>query len=128
MAIVTSVNRPRGQTRGGMRAVLQYVMKEKKTADQDRHLVTGASCQADSCCTEFISIKPQYGKGSGRIYYHFVQSFHPEEPVTPELVHQRKDYEVIVATHTDREHIHSHFIVNSVSSRPAGSSTLKRRT
>ena len=38
MAIVTAGNRPRGQTRGGMSAVLQYVMKEEKTADQDRHL------------------------------------------------------------------------------------------
>ena len=102
MAIVTAVNRPRGQTRGGMRAVLQYVMKEEKTADQDRHLVTGVNCQADSCCTEFISTKLQYGKDDGRMYYHFVQSFHPEEPVTPELAHQIalelaqqwKDYEL----------------------------------
>ena len=84
MAIVTAVNRPRGQTRGGLRAVLRYVMKEEKTADQDRHLVTGVNCQADSCCTEFISTKLQYGKDGGRMYYHFVQSFHPEEAVTPE--------------------------------------------
>ena len=88
MAIVTAVNRPRGQTRGGMSAVLQYVMKEEKTAYQDRHLVTGVNCQADSCCTEFISTKLQYGKDDGRMYDHFVQSFHPEEPVTPELAHQ----------------------------------------
>ena len=123
MAIVTAVNRPRGQTRGGLRAVLRYVMKKEKTADQDRHLVTGVNCQADSCCTEFISTKLQYGKDGGRMYYHFVQSFHPEEAVTPELAHrialelaqQWKGYEVIVATHTDRAHIHSHFIVNSVS-------------
>ena len=123
MAIVTAVNRPRGQTRGGLRAVLRYVMKEEKTADQDRHLVTGVNCQADSCCTEFISTKLQYGKDGGRMYYHFVQSFHPEEAVTPELAHrialelaqQWKGYEVLVATHTDRAHIHSHFIVNSVS-------------
>lgn len=88
MAIVTAVNRPRGQTRGGMSAVLQYVMKDEKTADQDRHLVTGVNCQADSCCTEFISTKLQYGKDGGRMYYHFVQSFHPAEPVTTELAHQ----------------------------------------
>ena len=68
MAIVTAVNRPRGQTRGGMSAVLQYVMKEEKTAYQDRHLVTGVNCQADSCCTEFISTKLQYGKDSSRIH------------------------------------------------------------
>ena len=88
MAIVTAVNRPRGQTRGGMRAVLRYVMKEEKTADQGRHLVTGVNCQAASCCDEFISTKLQYGKDGSRMYYHFVQSFHPEEAVTPELAHR----------------------------------------
>ena len=85
--------------------------------------MTGVNCQADSCCTEFISTKLQYGKDGGRMYYHFVQSFHPEEAVTPELAlrialelaQQWKGYEVLVATHTDRAHIHSHFIVNSVS-------------
>ena len=74
MAIVTAVNRPRDQTRGGMSAVLQYVMKEEKTAYQGRHLVTGMNCQAASCCSEFISTKLQYGKDDGRMYYHFVQS------------------------------------------------------
>ena len=136
MAIVTAVNRPRGQTRGGMSAVLQYVMKEEKTAYRGRHLVTGVNCQANSCCTEFISTKLQYGKDDGRMYYHFVQSFHPEEPVTPELAHQIalelaqqwKDYEVIVATHTDREHIHSHFIVNSVSFQTGRKLHFERRT
>ena len=123
MAVVTAVNRPRGQTRGGMSAVLRYVMKAEKTDCQGRHLVTGVNCQPASCRTEFISTKLQHRKGGGRMYYHFVQSFHPEETVTPELAHrialelarQWKDYEVIVATHTDRQHIHSHFIVNSVS-------------
>ena len=126
MAIVTAVNRPRGQTRGGMRAVLQYVMKEEKTADQDRHLVTGVNCQADSCCTEFISTKLQYGKDDGRMYYHFVQSFAETDDLTPQEAHaialelaQREfpSFEVLVATHIDTDHLHSHLIVNSVSFR-----------
>ena len=123
MATVTPVNRPRGQTRGGVSAVLRYVMKEEKTEYEDRHLVTGLNCQPECCYTEFISTKLQHGKCDGKMYFHFVQSFHPEEPVTPEVVHQIalelaeqwKGYEVIVATHTDREHLHSHLIVNSVS-------------
>ena len=123
MAVVTAVNRPRGQTRGGMSAVLRYVMKAEKTDCQGQHLVTGVNCQPASCRSEFIGTKLQHRKDGGRMYYHFVQSFHPEETVTPEQAHrialelarQWKDYEVIVATHTDRQHIHSHFIVNSVS-------------
>lgn len=124
MATVNPINRPKGQTRGGVCAVLEYAMLPEKTVYEGRQLVTGLNCQPECCYTEFISTKLQYGKcDDKKMYFHFVQSFHPEEPITPEEAHQIalelaeqwKDYEVIVATHIDREHIHSHFIINSVS-------------
>ncbi|MBQ3198858.1 MAG: relaxase/mobilization nuclease domain-containing protein [Firmicutes bacterium] len=123
MATVTPINRPRGQTCGGVAAVLKYVMQEHKTEYEGRHLVTAINCQPETCCTEFISTKLQYNKCDGKMYFHFVQSFHPEENITPEKAHevalelaqQWKDYELIVSTHTDAAHIHSHFIINSVS-------------
>ena len=52
-----------------------------------------------------------------------MQSFHPDEPITPETAHEIAlrfaeenfpGYEVLVATHVDRHHVHSHFVVNSV--------------
>ena len=123
MATVTPINRPKGQCRAGLSAALDYVMQEKKTEFEGRQLVTGVNCQPEICYTQFISTKLQYGKCDGKMYFHFVQSFHPDENITPEKAHavalelaqQWKDYEVIVATHTDAEHIHSHFIINSVS-------------
>ena len=123
MATVTPINRPKGQCRAGLSAALDYVMQEKKIESDGRQLVTGINCQPEICYTQFISTKLQYGKCAGKMYFHFVQSFHPEENITPEEAHavalelaqQWKDYEVIVATHTDTEHIHSHFIINSVS-------------
>lgn len=56
-------------------------------------------------------------------YLEWVQSFHPDDPVTPEMAHeialklaeQIPGFEIVVATHTDRDHIHSHFVINSVS-------------
>ena len=57
------------------------------------------------------------------MYYHLLQSFHPDEKLTPETAHEIalrfaeenfKGYEVLVATHVDRNHIHSHFVINSV--------------
>lgn len=66
----------------------------------------------------------RYGKTDGRMFYHLVQSFSPEENITPETAHEIAlkfaerefpEYEVLVATHTDKAHIHSHFIINSVS-------------
>lgn len=123
MATVTPINRPKGQNRAGLSIVLDYVMQEKKTEFEGRQLVTGINCQPEICYTQFISTKLQYNKCSQKMYFHFVQSFHPDENITPEKAHavalelaqQWKDYEVIVATHTDAEHIHSHFIINSVS-------------
>jgi len=123
MATVIPVNRPRGQTRGGVAAVLDYVTQEKKTEYEGRQLVTGINCQVETCCTEFISTKLQYNKCGNKMYFHLVQSFHPDENITPEEAHavalelaeRWKEYEVVVATHTDAAHIHSHLVINSVS-------------
>lgn len=70
--------------------------------------------------------KELYVKTGGRTYKHFVQSFPPEEKITPEQAHEIakqfaescplfSDYEVVYATHVDRKHVHTHFVVNSVS-------------
>jgi hypothetical protein len=70
--------------------------------------------------------KELWGKTEGRTYKHFVQSFAPEEKIEPEQAHciacqmaakrpEWKGFEVLIATHQDKDHIHSHFIVNSVS-------------
>ena len=71
--------------------------------------------------------KPQrkklYDKADGRSYCHIIQSFKPGE-ITPEKAHeigielaekQFKNHEVLIATHKDKEHIHNHLIINSVS-------------
>lgn len=57
-------------------------------------------------------------------FYQYVQSFSPEENITPHQAHEIAiefaekawtGYEVLVATHCDVRHIHSHFVINSVS-------------
>ena len=88
-----------------------------------RKLVTGVNCVAQSAFHEMMNTKLQYRKTVGRQYYHIMQSSHPDEPITPETAHEIAlrfaeenfpGYEVLVATHVDRNHIHSHFVVNSV--------------
>ena len=88
-----------------------------------RKLVTGVNCVAQSAFNEMVNTKLQYRKPGGRQYYHIMQSFHPDEPITPETAHEIAlrfaeenfpGYEVLVATHVDRHHVHSHFVVNSV--------------
>lgn len=114
----------KAQGGGAMGRALDYVKQEKKTLWEERQLVTGWNCVARSAYDEMMATKRLYKKTDGRMFYQFIQSFDPAEEVTPGEVHaiglelaQRlfPEYEVVVATHVDTEHLHNHLIVNSVS-------------
>ena len=72
----------------------------------------------------FNSPPPLQGKGSVKAI-HYIQSFSPDDNVTPELAHKiakvflRKafgdDVQAVIATHVDKDHLHSHIIINSYS-------------
>jgi len=113
------------QNRFAMRAVINYCMQEYKTFDNKskRQLISGVNCDSANAFQEFMATKKVYGKDNGFFFYHYAQSFSPKEKITPEQAHEIAlefaakawpGYEVLVATHCDREHIHSHFVINSV--------------
>lgn len=113
------------QNRFAMRAVINYCMQEYKTCDSKskRKLVSGVNCDGANAFREFMATKKVYGKYNRFFFYHYAQSFSPKEKITPEQAHEIalefaekawSGHEVLVATHCDREHIHSHFVINSV--------------
>ena len=123
MAIVHFVNYKRGtQSRAAMRGVMLYVMQEKKTAWEGGPLISGINCQPQSVYDDFINTKLLYHKDGGVMFYHMVQSFPKGAAVDPRQAHEAArrlaEYfdgcEVLVCTHVDREHIHSHCVINSV--------------
>ena len=123
MPIVHFVN-CKTQSAGGMKNVIEYIEKESKTKLDSGRLITGINCSAQSAYDEFIATKNMFGKTGGRLYYHVVQSFPKGSDIDPRLAHKIAcefaekafgNYECVVATHIDREHIHSHFVFNSVS-------------
>ncbi len=123
MAIVHFVNYKKGtQARAAMRGVMLYVMQEKKTAWEGGPLVSGINCQPQSVYDDFLNTKLLYHKDSGVMFYHMVQSFPKGAAVDPRQAHEAArrlaEYfdgcEVLVCTHVDREHIHSHCVINSV--------------
>ena len=123
MAIVHFVNYKRGtQSRAAMRGVMLYVMQERKTAWEDGPLVSGINCQVQSVYDDFLNTKLLYHKNGGTMFYHMVQSFPKGAEVDPRQAHEAArrlaEYfagcEVLVCTHVDREHIHSHCVINSV--------------
>ena len=123
MAIVHFVNYKRGtQSRAAMRGVMLYVMQEKKTTWEGEPLVSGINCQPKSVYDDFLNTKLLYHKDGGVMFYHMVQSFPKGAAVDPQQAHEAArrlaEYfdgcEVLVCTHVDREHIHSHCVINSV--------------
>ena len=123
MAIVHFVNYKRGtQSRAAMRGVMLYVMQEKKTTWEGGPLVSGINCQPQSAYDDFLNTKLLYHKDGGVMFYHMVQSFPKGAAVDPRQAHEAArrlaEYfdgcEVLVCTHVDREHIHSHCVINSV--------------
>lgn len=121
MATFTAISE-KTQTATAMRRVLDYVMQDKKTIINGIKLVSGQNCVPESAYQEFMATKHRYGKATGVFFKQYVQSFKPDCGAMPEQIHQIgletakafEGFEVIVATHIDRDHWHNHFVVNSV--------------
>ena len=123
-----------GGKTGGLEDVIQYAMNSSKTqkADEEqaevlRNFVSGINCHPTTAREEMLAVKKRFGKETGTVAYHGYQSFAPGE-ATPEMAHEigiklaqrlwGDQYQVVVATHLDREsHLHNHFVVNTVSFR-----------
>ena len=110
------------QTRGCMKSVMRYVAQENKTLWNGQALISSIGCQPETAFDEFLSTKLLHHKGGGVQFYHMVQSFPKGADIDPRAAHEAarqlagyfEGCEILVCTHTDREHIHSHCIINSV--------------
>lgn len=123
MATFTAIRNAK-QTAGTLAGVLRYITQDEKTRLNGISLIMGSNCVAQSAYTEMLTTKQRFKKTDGQQFFHFVQSFSPDEKVTPQEVNaigielaQREfpGYEAVVATHIDVDHIHNHIVVNSVS-------------
>ena len=110
------------QTRRCLKSVMRYVSQVNKTLWDGQQLVSGIGCQPETAFDEFLSTKLLHHKDGGVMFYHMVQSFPKGAAIDPRAAHEAarrlagyfEGCEVLVCTHTDREHIHSHCIINSV--------------
>lgn len=118
MATVTAISTKGG---GGGKASLEYICRDDKT--ECKKYVSAMNCSLPTAYQEFKNTREMYGKTGGIKYYHFVQSHPSGYDIAPELANKIavefaerafKGHECVVATHTDADHIHSHFILNAV--------------
>ncbi len=103
--------------------LLEYATNDEKTVMLKKEYKTALNCNLETAYQDMMATKKRKNAMGGRLGYHIIQSFKPGE-VTAEQAHeiaielaQRSfgDYEVVIGTHIDKEHIHSHIVVNSVS-------------
>ena len=112
--------------------VIRYAVNSEKTQDMGgesgaplHRFVSGINCSPATARDEMLAVKKRFGKENGTVAYHGYQSFAPGE-ATPEMAHEigvklatrlwGDRYQVIVATHLDKEnHLHNHFVLNTVS-------------
>lgn len=102
--------------------VIDYTENPSKT--EERLYVTGINVSPDIARDQMVMTKQQYGKTDKILAYHGYQSFLPGE-VTPDQAHQigielarrlwGDRFQVLVTTHLDKDHLHNHFCLNSVS-------------
>lgn len=115
MAVIEAIS-----SKANIKRIINYVTQDKKTTAD---LITGKDCMAESCLEEMLYTKNLYNKTGGRQYIHIIQSFDPKDNLTPSQVHNAglklantfNGFQVLVATHIDKEHLHNHLVINSVS-------------
>lgn len=135
--LVDYVENPKKTVRPGLQDffnVFSYTQSPDKTAGGQ--FVTAINCQKDIALQQMILTKQRYGKEDGYIAWHGYQSFKSGE-VMPEQCHALgvelarqmwgDRFQIIVTTHLDKEHLHNHFCINSVSFRDGGKYNFSKK-
>jgi hypothetical protein len=107
------------QSKGNLMNIIKYVTNREKT---DERIISGIGCNSTNAYEVMKQTKVDFAKEGGRTYTHIIQSFRPGEissddahDIGIEFAKEFKEHQVLVATHKDKEHIHNHFVINSVS-------------
>lgn len=127
MAVVEPIRKPIKAHQYVFDSIAYILSPENRNGDEKCFQATCLNCEnngADSLAKQFYVVRKAFNKDSKILSHHYVQSFSPNEKITPELAHRigvelaqkiALGFQVIVSTHIDKDHIHNHFIINSVS-------------
>lgn len=101
---------------------IDYASNKNKTEEQ--FYVTGINCDSNSVYQDMMLVKKAYNKIDNIQGFHGYQSF-KEGEVNPDIAHKigiqlanemwGDEFQVVVTTHLNTNHVHNHFVVNSVS-------------
>ena len=101
---------------------LDYAENKDKT--EESFFIDGINCDPNNAANEMIQVKKKFMKTDGILAWHAFQSF-KEGEVTPDEAHKiglelanemwGDRFQVVVTTHLNTDHLHNHFVLNSVS-------------
>ena len=125
MPILKSVGEV-GKSVGSLKAVLDYVSRKDKKTEKVITSGVGLDPNVDKAFSEIMYNKRVHNKVNGKMYKHYIQSYSPEDNITAEKAHEiavkfaeenflSRGFKCYVATHSDKDHIHTHFIMDNVS-------------
>lgn len=125
MPILKSVGEV-GKSVASLKAVLDYVSRKDKKTEKVITSGVGLDPNADKAFSEIMYNKRVHNKVNGKMYKHYIQSYSPEDKISPEKAHEiaikfaeenflSRGFNCYVATHSDKDHIHTHFILDNVS-------------
>ena len=105
-----------------LEAVINYAKNGEKT--ENGILFSAINCLPETAYTQMMLTKKNFHKEGGRLGYHIIQSFEGKEisqekcnKIGVELANELwgDKYQVIVCTHTNKNNVHNHIVLNSVS-------------
>ena len=133
MAVIQNIPESK-QTPSALKGLLKYCMRPDKTNLNERmQLVSGHNCVPEMALKSFLATQALYkaeqekhiAEGKENVlFYQYVQSFSPDDKLTPEQAHEIgmqfvreffPNHEVVVATHLDNNQLHNHFVINATS-------------
>lgn len=106
---------------GSANNLIDYICNEEKT--DGGLLISTLNCNVDTAAQEFQNNNNHWKNKGERVAYHLIQSFHPDDPITPQQANEiakkmckelYPDFQCVVTTHIDRGHIHNHIAINAV--------------
>lgn len=127
MAVVEPIQKPIKAHQYVYDSIAYVLAPENRNGDEKCFRASFLNCVndgSDSLSKQFYETRRAFNKDDKILAHHYVQSFSPNENINPELAHQigvelaekiAPGFQVIVSTHIDKDHIHNHFIINSVS-------------
>lgn len=107
--------------KGTLEKAVDYISDESKT-EKYAYISTG-NCEMEHLAEQFLFLRKENNTKGSVLARHLVQSFSPGE-LSPKKAHDiglnlcknilKDEYQYIITTHVDKEHIHNHIIFNNV--------------